>query len=92
MINGILHLLIGFEDRLESCNNCEFGGLECELCGCNLLKKITTPNESCPIDKWGPKANNSFFPFNFTNESGIKRLDFFPNVEGCGCQHSSKKS
>ena len=46
------------EQRLNICNACPYNEENhCVICGCDLLKKTTIPEEFCPLSpgsKWGP--------------------------------------
>ena len=59
-----------YNERLETCNVCEFKDNEgskcavpgtgpcCEKCGCSLSLKLRSLSSSCPILKWGAVLNS----------------------------------
>lgn len=46
-----------FEKRISICKDCEFYhkySTTCNLCGCFMKVKASSPSMKCPIDKWLP--------------------------------------
>lgn len=53
------------EERLSICKACEFNSTpdkikfysRCKVCKCPLIQKSKSLKSKCPVDKWGPVAN-----------------------------------
>ncbi len=51
------------EERLKSCNQCEFlAQSRCGACGCYVRTKTSWTTEKCPLQKWGPYESNGNSP------------------------------
>lgn len=43
------------QERMSICQTCEYintKSMQCDECGCELMSKISTIDDSCPIGKW----------------------------------------